>query len=131
MGVCLHPTYGGWFALRSVFIFKNFLVNDSIMQQKLPVDMLNGDKNLILDLLEKFNFNWKDWTYRDMIPVKEKYSEIQKDYFETEPKYRKDLIRKWLRFPDQKQLCSSYFNQTNKIEQFDNKDYLIRNFFVI
>ena len=131
MGVCLHPTYGGWFAMRSVFIFKNFLVNDSNMPQKPPVDMLNGDKDRILDLLEKFNFNWKDWTYRDVVPVKEKYSGIQKDYFETEPKHRKDLIRKWMRFSDQKQLCASYYNQTNKIEQFDNKDYLIRNFFVI
>ena len=100
------------------------------MPQKPSVD-LNGDKDRILDLLEKFNFNWKDLTYRDVVPVKEKYSDIQKDYFETEPKHRKELIRKWIRFSDQKQLCASYYNQANKIEQFDNRDYLIRNFFVI
>lgn len=46
------------------------------------------------ELLERFNFRWKDWTYRDIIPVEKKYSEDQKEYFSTPPKDRKVLIDK-------------------------------------
>lgn len=129
MGVCLHPEYGGWFAMRCVFIFKNLLVHDPILKQKMPNDVLNGNKESIINLLEKFNFNWKDWSYRDVIPVAEKYSDIQKEYFQTDPKLRKDLLNKWLKFSNQKALCLSYNDE--KIILKDNNDYLIRNFYII
>lgn len=129
MGVCLHPSYGGWFAMRCVFIFKNMLVNDSSLVQRIPDELFHGDTERILDLLEKFNYNWKDWTYRDVIPVKEKYSEIQKDYFKTEPKNRKVLIKKWLSFSNQKSLLLSY--KWKIMDQIDIEDYLRRNFYII
>lgn len=129
MGVCLHPNYGGWFAMRCVFIFKNMLVNDSSLVQRIPDELFHGDTERILDLLEKFNYNWKDWTYRDVIPVKEKYSEIQKDYFKTEPKNRKVLIKKWLSFSNQKSLLLSY--EWKIMDQIDIEDYLRRNFYII
>lgn len=94
MGVCLHPKYGGWFAMRGVFILKNVQIQDLISKQ--PIDVLNNDKKLIEDLLNRFNNNWKDNTYRDVIQVDQKYSQKQIDYFLTEPKDRKTLINKWL-----------------------------------
>lgn len=123
MGVCLHPEYGGWFAMRCVLIFRNYLVDD--LEQKPPKDMLNGDLERITELLERFNFNWKDWSYRDVIPTKEKYSQLQKEYFETEPKLRKNLLKKWLKHSSQKSLCLAYYNMLNYNE------YLINNFYLI
>jgi methylmalonic aciduria homocystinuria type C protein len=93
MGVCLHPKYGGWFAMRGVFIIKNFLVYDLIPKE--PIDVLNGNETNIYDLLNKFNFNWKDNTYRDVIKVEKKYSPKQLEYFLTDPSDRKRLILKW------------------------------------
>ena len=43
MGVCLHPKYGGWFAMRSVVIFKNLLVSDEQLPGKEPFNRLEGD----------------------------------------------------------------------------------------
>ena len=94
MGVCLHPKYGGWFAMRGVFIFKNILAYDLI--SKIPQDVLNNDESRIIDLLNKFNTNWKDNSYRDVITVENKYSKKQIEYFTTEPSDRKKLIKKWL-----------------------------------
>ena len=95
MGVCLHPKYGGWFAMRGVFIIKNFLVYDLISRE--PIDVLNNDESRIVELLNKFNNNWKDNTYRDVIKVERKYSDKQIEYFITEPNDRKNLIAKWFK----------------------------------
>lgn len=46
------------------------------------------------ELLERFNFRWQDWTFRDIIPVEKKYSENQKTYFATPPKDRPALVAK-------------------------------------
>jgi hypothetical protein len=62
---------------------------------KAPLDVLSNDESRIIDLLNKFNTNWKDNTYRDIIKVDKKYSEKQLEYFITEPKDRKALILKW------------------------------------
>ncbi|XP_076462666.1 cyanocobalamin reductase / alkylcobalamin dealkylase-like [Babylonia areolata] len=88
-GVSVHPTYGGWFALRGVVIFK------TVRQPELPFrrapDCVPGREGRI-QLLEGFNFHWKDWTYRDIIRAEEKYSEEQCRYFETLPKDRKGIV---------------------------------------
>lgn len=94
MGVCLHPKYGGWFAMRGVLIIKNLPCYDLI--PKTPVDVLDADESRIIDLLDKFNTNWKDNSYRDVIKVDKKYSIRQIEYFVTEPKDRKKLISIWL-----------------------------------
>ena len=90
-GVSMHPQYGGWFGLRGVMIFKNVEVPE--LERKEPPDVVIGDEKRI-DLLDKFNYHWQDWTFRDVIPVKERYSEDQISYFGTLPKNRKDLIEK-------------------------------------
>lgn len=94
MGVCLHPKFGGWFAMRGVFMFKNVRVESVVIKE--PVDVLNGDEKLIDELSRRFNTNWKDGTYRDMIQVEQKYSQKQLEYFLTDPAKRKDLIKHWL-----------------------------------
>ena len=88
-GVCIHPRYGGWFAIRSVLIFTNHL--DSTLKKSHPVDCV---PSLVerFKLLCLFNGNWQDGKYRDIINVKARYSEIQKKYFNTLPKYRHLLI---------------------------------------
>ncbi|XP_067846229.1 cyanocobalamin reductase / alkylcobalamin dealkylase isoform X2 [Heptranchias perlo] len=88
-GVCIHPRYGGWFAIRGVLIFPDVQVPS--LEQKLPVDCVSTDEKKI-QLLERFNFHWKDWTYRDIIDVEERYSEGQKQYFATPPAERLKLL---------------------------------------
>ena len=43
-------------------------------------------------MLEQFNFHWQDGRYRDIIEVKERYSEEQKAYFATPPAERFRLL---------------------------------------
>lgn len=90
-GVSVHPKYGGWFALRGVMIFKDVLAPELI--QKDPVDCVPS-RELRIELLEKFNRHWQDWSYRDVsgTGIEERYSREQKDYFGTEPRLRSDLI---------------------------------------
>lgn len=88
-GVSVHPKYGGWFAIRGVIIFKNVQVPN--LSRKEPEDVVKGDEKKI-ELLEKFNFHWKDWSFRDIVPVAIRYSEEQKTYFATLPANRKVLL---------------------------------------
>jgi len=90
-GVSIHPLYGGWFALRGVIIFKSVLVPD--LEQKSPVDSVPDDSQRI-ELLNRYNFHWRDWTFRDIVPTKATYSQEQKDYFQTPPQKRGPLIAK-------------------------------------
>ncbi|CAI5777294.1 Alkylcobalamin:glutathione S-alkyltransferase [Podarcis lilfordi] len=88
-GVCIHPRYGGWFAIRALLLFPGVEVPSLL--QKTPVDCVTTDEKRI-ELLEKFNFHWRDWSYRDITEVKEKYSEEQKTYFATPPAERLKLL---------------------------------------
>lgn len=124
MGVCLHPKYGGWFAMRSVVIFKNLLVSDEQLPGIEPLDRLEGDPVRIFDLLHKFNYNWRDSAYRDCIQAAERYSPIQLEYFLLEPKRRKSLIIEWLRHPDVERLLEFYANK-------QERDNLEKNFYLI
>ena len=95
-GVSLHPLYGGWFAFRGVLILKHLLVGDEF-KQKDPQNCVSTEDKTI-ELLERFNGNWKDWSYRDVMdtPVLDRYSEEQKEYFATLPGDRHKLIVKWV-----------------------------------
>jgi methylmalonic aciduria homocystinuria type C protein len=86
MGVCLHPKYGGWFALRSVLIFKTLKYPS--LPRIIPRDILGGDESLIIDVLKRFNYSWQDNTYRNVVPVIEMYSSLQQSYFQTKPNDR-------------------------------------------
>lgn len=88
-GVSIHPEFGGWFALRGVIIFKD--IQHPGLPRRPPPDCVPGREDRI-KLLEAFNFRWKDWGYRDIVPVREKYSAEQMEYFETAPKDRKDVV---------------------------------------
>lgn len=91
-GVSIHPKYGGWFAMRGVIIFKDVMT--PMLPRKEPDDVVKGDEKKI-ELLEKFNFHWKDWSYRDVVPADLKYSEEQKKYFATSPANRKELLESY------------------------------------
>jgi cyanocobalamin reductase (cyanide-eliminating) / alkylcobalamin dealkylase len=136
MGVCLHPQYGGWFAMRSVFIFRNLLADERQLKFKMPVDPLKGNLELIRELLIRFNYNWRDWTYRNMIQVKDKYSDAQKEYFELEPKNRKNLLKSWLsNYADDQALISAYSQKNELIYEISSlsisRSYYIKNFYLI
>ncbi|XP_077190071.1 cyanocobalamin reductase / alkylcobalamin dealkylase isoform X2 [Paroedura picta] len=88
-GVCIHPCYGGWFAIRALLIFPD--VEVPFLQQTSPINCVRTEGEKI-KLLDKFNFHWRDWSYRDIIEVKEKYSEEQKVYFATPPAERLKLL---------------------------------------
>ncbi|KAF7254725.1 hypothetical protein EYD10_01367 [Varanus komodoensis] len=88
-GVCIHPSYGGWFAIRALVVFPDVQV--PFLPQSPPFDCVTTQEERI-ELLNKFNFHWQDWSYRDIIEVKEKYSEEQKTYFATPPAERLKLL---------------------------------------
>jgi methylmalonic aciduria homocystinuria type C protein len=128
MGVCLHGKYGGWFAMRCVYLFKNFHVDENL-RRKDPIDPLHNDFNRIFDTLKKFNDSWRDSTYRSTFTVLQKYSHIQQEYFKTVPNDRKRLLEKWLRFKDQNSLCTFY--ESEHMYRTDYKQYLINNFYFV
>lgn len=95
-GVSVHPKYGGWFAFRGVLIFKDILVGQEL-QKREPLNCLPSHERIV-ELLDKYNLHWKDWTFRDVLdsPIEDRYSPCQKEYFATQPKDRDKLICKWL-----------------------------------
>jgi len=81
--VCLHPKYGGWFALRGVIILPNIKVPN--LQRKEPPNVLKSEKE-ISHLLNLYNHHWQDGRFRDCGPNKDqKYSENQQNYFAHHP----------------------------------------------
>jgi len=85
-GVCIHPVFGGWFAIRGIMIFHG--VTHPTLPMPLSQDVLKTDDKK-KEVLERFNGDWRDCSYRDVVPVKEKYSDDQKSYFLTPPKEEK------------------------------------------
>ncbi|XP_060081184.1 cyanocobalamin reductase / alkylcobalamin dealkylase-like [Ylistrum balloti] len=90
-GVSVHPKYGGWFAFRGVLIFKTITCPELV--KTAPPDVIT-DRNKRIELLEKYNMHWEDWSFRDIIPVTDKYSEEQKVYFATKPGERQVIVQK-------------------------------------
>lgn len=92
-GVCLHPLYGGWFAMRAVFIFPEVQVAHLEYHKSTKQLRSNTD---IVNVLRRFNHNWQDNSYRDVVPVIERYSELQRLYFNTKPADRFALVERWM-----------------------------------
>ena len=46
-----------------------------------------------IELLNRYNKNWRDWSFRDIIEPYERYSDLQKRYFSTPPAERNGLIK--------------------------------------
>ena len=89
-GVSIHPKYGGWFAFRGVLIFEDVICPN--LKRKEPVDILVTEE-LKYEVLKRFNQNWRDWSYRDIIKVEARYSDEQKQFFITPPAERSKLIQ--------------------------------------
>ncbi|XP_029939219.1 cyanocobalamin reductase / alkylcobalamin dealkylase [Salarias fasciatus] len=98
-GVCVHPRFGGWFALRALLVFGDVQVGAELVQPA-PPDCVPSREDRI-KLLEAFNFHWQDWSYRDIIPSVQKYSDKQKEYFSTPPAQRLALLRTWGLLPSE------------------------------
>ena len=52
--------------------------------KKEPPTILCGE-NEIAELLELYNDHWRDWRFRDVIEVDERYSSDQMQYFDFPP----------------------------------------------
>ncbi|XP_068449169.1 cyanocobalamin reductase / alkylcobalamin dealkylase [Clinocottus analis] len=92
-GVCVHPRFGGWFAIRALLVFGGVTLG-SEMQRPVPPDCVPSREGRI-QLLEAFNLHWQDWSYRDAVQPVQIYSERQKDYFSTPPAQRFALLQSW------------------------------------
>ncbi|XP_029005009.1 cyanocobalamin reductase / alkylcobalamin dealkylase [Betta splendens] len=92
-GVCVHPKFGGWFAIRALLVFEGVTVSAEVVQP-LPPDCVPTREDRI-QLLEAFNFHWQDGSYRDIIQPAQTYSQKQRDYFSTLPAQRFELLRSW------------------------------------
>ena len=79
--------------MRGILIFKSVLV--PTMPFVPPPDILNDEQKI--ELLNRFNGNFRDGTYRDIIPVEDRYSLDQWTYFNTPASGRKQLMEdlKW------------------------------------
>ena len=92
-GVSMHPRYGGWFAFRAVIILENAIAPDLLLSK--PIDCVKAPERRV-ELLDRFNKHWQDWTYRDMTDNAERYSEEQRLYFGTIPGERGAVVEKLL-----------------------------------
>ncbi|KAF2359873.1 Methylmalonic aciduria and homocystinuria type C family [Trinorchestia longiramus] len=91
--VCLHPRFGGWFALRGVIIFKTVTCHS--LARPIPRPLLQSPEEIV-KLLELYNNCWRNNAFRDVIPVQEKYSSTQQKYFATPPAKRIELLKQIL-----------------------------------
>ncbi|KAM9761305.1 cyanocobalamin reductase / alkylcobalamin dealkylase [Menidia menidia] len=92
-GVCMHPKFGGWFAIRALLVFDDVMVGSELLQPD-PADCVSSREDRI-KLLEAFNFRWQDWSYRDIVRPVQTYSQKQRDYFSTPPAQRFALLSTW------------------------------------
>lgn len=82
--VCLHPNFGGWFALRGIILLPNCPVPS--LKRKTPPKVLRN-KSEISHLLNLYNHHWRDGRFRDCssFDILERYSQQQQDYFARTP----------------------------------------------
>jgi methylmalonic aciduria homocystinuria type C protein len=101
LGVSIHPLFGGWFAFRGAIVIKSFLCPE--LPRKPCVDVV-ADPEQRAWLIREFNLNWKEWRYRDVIPVCARYSAKQREYFATLPADRQKLLDLYLKSEDSEYL---------------------------
>lgn len=56
-GVCVHPRFGGWFAIRALLVFEGMTVGSELVQP-VPPDCVPSREGRI-KLLEAFNLHWQ------------------------------------------------------------------------
>uniref|UniRef100_A0AAY4CLY1 Cyanocobalamin reductase / alkylcobalamin dealkylase n=1 Tax=Denticeps clupeoides TaxID=299321 RepID=A0AAY4CLY1_9TELE len=112
-GVCIHPRWGGWFAIRALLVFRG-VESGAELQQAPPVDSV-GSRQQRVELLESFNLHWQDWAYRDIIRSEDSYSPRQREYFSTPPGQRATLLQRWGFSPEGHTQTQTVLNETEKI----------------
>ena len=90
--VCLHPRFGGWFAIRAVIVFEQHSV-PSLTKKSCDLRL---EDVAVAELLTLYNDHWQDWRFRDVIESEEKYSKLQQEYFSAKPSERKSVIHKFM-----------------------------------
>lgn len=91
-GVSCHPKLGGWFGFRGGLIFKG--LEYPLLDMKAPPDVLSREQKI--EFLEGYNFHWQEWTFRDVLDTSaDKYSQLQKTYFQTKPCERFELLQNY------------------------------------
>ncbi|KAE9549599.1 hypothetical protein FO519_007195 [Halicephalobus sp. NKZ332] len=93
IGVSLHPNFGGHFAFRAVFVFKDVKLPETFVEE-VPKNPLEG-KSEMEELLILFNLHWRDGRFRDCGDPVEKYSDLQLEYFSKPPEQRWEMIKHW------------------------------------
>ncbi|XP_026201274.1 methylmalonic aciduria and homocystinuria type C protein homolog [Anabas testudineus] len=112
-GVCVHPNYGGWFAIRALLVFEDVTVGSEMLQPA-PPDCVPTREGRI-QLLEAFNLHWQDYSYRDIIRAAETYSQKQRDYFSTLPAQRFALLRTWGFLPKEDDHCDPTSDRSGQV----------------
>ncbi|CAG2117389.1 unnamed protein product [Medioppia subpectinata] len=94
LGYCIHPEFGGWFAIRAVLVLADLTADWMI--QRSAKDVLPSVKQRI-ELLTAFNTNWHDWSaYRDVIAVTKRYSDLQIQYFQSSATDRRAILNTFI-----------------------------------
>ncbi|VEL28180.1 unnamed protein product [Protopolystoma xenopodis] len=102
-GVSLHPVYGGWFAFRGILILPDVICSD--LPRNEPLSSLPPFKppfrsEDVLRLLNEFNSNWREATWRNFGLEREdpfhKYSPTALRYFSSLPNDRGKLVESFL-----------------------------------
>ena len=82
--VCLHPKFGGWFAIRGAFIFPNIPAPQDLIMKNPPEILQSPDE--VSDLLNLYNLHWRDNRFRNCGGnIEEQYSASQQTYFSLKP----------------------------------------------
>jgi len=74
-----------------VILFRDVLVPE--LEEKSPPDVVSDDR-LRIELLEQFNFHWKDWTFRDIVPAEATYCQELRDYLTAPSGERQKVVAK-------------------------------------
>ena len=92
--VCVHPRLGGWFAIRAVAIFSG--TREPRMPRPPPPLKDAVGRKEAAELLRLYNDCWRDWRFRDALikEPEERYSQLQREYFETAPADRWKIVKR-------------------------------------
>ncbi|ODM94459.1 Methylmalonic aciduria and homocystinuria type C protein [Orchesella cincta] len=94
-GVAIHPTYGGWYAIRGVVIFRDLPVYEQKLEQPQDLQIFNNPET-IARVIELFAYNWQNNEWRNMHPGSGfKYSDDFQKYLDTEPAQRWNFVKNY------------------------------------
>ncbi|CAL8069140.1 unnamed protein product [Orchesella dallaii] len=94
-GVAIHPTYGGWYAIRGVVIFRDLQSPMDGQKLEKPEDVqIFSNEDTIARVIELFAYNWQNNEWRNMHPgLGLKYSTDFQKYLDTESTQRWDYVK--------------------------------------